>query len=108
MPSGESLKPSTPTGNAVSFTGSPPAADIEYSCDESSFALRKYTVVPSGENAGELPFQPSGISRFRRAASPTNQSSLHHTVRDTPLASPPTLVPTTRLPQPAHHTERPP
>src|SRR3546814_8874405 len=60
LPSGESLTPSTPTGNAVSFTGAPPAAGLEYSSDESSLALRKYTVVPSGENAGELTFQQIG------------------------------------------------
>src|SRR3546814_5772965 len=81
LPSGEILKPSTPTGNAVSFTGSPPAAGIEYSCDESSFALRKYTVVPSGENAGELTFQPSGVSRFGGARSEEHTSELQSLMR---------------------------
>src|SRR3546814_19223967 len=76
---------STPTGNAVSVTGAPPAAGIEYSCDESSFALRKYTVVPSGENAGALTFQPSGVSRFGGAASRANRPSIHRDV----LALPP-------------------
>src|SRR3546814_16504688 len=81
--------PSTPTGNAVSFTGSPPAAGIEYRCDESSFALRKYPVVPSGENAGELTFQSSGVSRFGGADSRANRSSLH----SAELALPPPPAP---------------
>src|SRR3546814_810425 len=97
LPSGEILKPSTPTGNAVSFTGSPPAAGIEYSCDESSFALRKYTVVPSGENAGELTFQPSGVSRFGGAASRANRSSIHSEVLALPLSPSSTRLANTSL-----------
>src|SRR5690606_33803488 len=86
-PSGESLNDSTSTGNAVSCTGVPPPAGIEYSCDESPFALRKYTVAPSGENAGVLTFQPSGVSRFGGAASRANRSSIHSEVLALPLLS---------------------
>src|SRR3546814_18031305 len=61
LPSGEILTPSPPTGNAVSFTGSPPAAGIEYRFYASTFPLRKHTELPAGANHGELTFHPPGV-----------------------------------------------
>src|SRR3546814_2979299 len=63
----------------------------------SSFALRKYTVVPSGENAGELTFQPSGVSRFGGAASRANRSSIHSEVLALPLSPSSTRLANTSL-----------
>src|SRR3546814_17168271 len=64
----------------------------------SSFALRKYTVVPSGENAGALTFQPSGVSRFGGAASRANRSSIHSEVLALPPSPSSTRLANTSLP----------
>src|SRR5687767_4579860 len=69
-------------GKSVNRTGSPPRAEIECSCIDPDFALRKYTVEPSGENDGELTFQPSGVNRFGGAESRANRSSIHNPVDD--------------------------
>ena len=80
VPSGDSLNAPTSCARSVSCFGVPPAAGIAYSCELPFFALRKYTVLPSGENAGEFTFQPSGVSRVGGAASRANRSSIHNEV----------------------------
>ena len=67
---------------SVRRLGSPPATGIEYSCIEPDLPLMKYTVLPSGENAGEFTFQPSGVSRCGGRMSRVTRLRIHSVVVD--------------------------
>ena len=67
---------------SVSRFGSPPATGIEYNCIEPDFALMKYTLLPSAENAGELTFQPSGVNCCGGRMSRVTRLRIHSEVLD--------------------------
>ncbi len=70
----------------MSWTGSPPSGPIRYSCELPDWLLRKNTPLPSGANAGELTFHPSGVSRTGGAESRACRFSIHRELVALPVS----------------------
>ena len=64
----------------MSCFGSPPINAIAYNCELPFLPLRKYTVLPSFDTAGELTFQPSGVNRLGGTMSRVRRLRIHNDV----------------------------